>query len=201
MAEQRRTLSEFARTQLAALFSRLPHRFVVRLAEAICEDRAHGGSGLPHAELLDLLDYQIRRAHEHESEKRKDIETALASAPEEVRKALPFSSFGGFGPNTAPLDLSEPPDAAKFVAAESNVRLLLDIERVAVEYGLGSELSAARMEVAALVRALRVALERELRTTRFAAHAEAYRERALALGREILAPWEVKELESLPKAA
>lgn len=194
-------LSPEAREKLRALFARVPRAFLVKLAAAVAADRDAGGKGLPHDNLLSLLRAQIRRVDEEREEERTETEAALRIAPREIAAALPFSSFGGFGVTAAPLDFSHPPDPDRLRHAEERVSLLVGLDRIAVSHGLEKELFSARAEVASLVRALKMELMRELRAPRFAAEAEAYRGPVLRLSRDILAEWEIGELEQAPRAA
>jgi hypothetical protein len=194
-------LSPEAREKLSALFARVPRAFLVNLAAAVAADRAAGGTGLPHDTLLSLLNAQLRRADEEREEERKDTESVLRTAPREIAAALPFSSFGGFGATAAPLDFSQPPDPDRLRHAAERVSLLIGLDRIAALHGLEKELFAVRAEVASLVRVLKKELMRELRAPRFAAEAEAYRGPVLRLSRDILAEWELGELEQAPRAA
>jgi len=194
-------LSAKTRAKLAALFARLPTRFVSRLADAIALDQARDESGLPQRALLDLLHYELRRADELEGQTRQELESAILSVRDHVRNALPFSRFGGFGPMSAPLDLSVPPDGEKLSKAENGLRRLLGLDAAAAAHGLAPELSAVRGEIAAMLRALKAGLVREIRAERFAAGAEAHRNTVLRLGQGVLAAWELAELEAARAAA
>ncbi len=118
----------------------------------------------------------------------------LETAPEEIRRALPLAPVGGFGGETAPLDLHAEPDLAKFERARDYARLLAGLDPLASPQGLTPRLAMVRTGVGAMARAFNRGLVRELKAGRPGSRAEAYRQPALVLCAEILAPAELTEL-------
>jgi len=165
-----------------------------RLAHAVEADRARGGTGLPHREILDALRPRLRRVYEVREQEKKDLLRVLEVAPREVRAALPIKTMGGFGMNDAPLDLSRPPIRKKFRRAEGFAQILAQLNGLAASYGMGQALMTARAEIALSVRAFQRGLVREIRAARSGDCAEAYRQPALELAAKVLGDGEVAEL-------
>jgi hypothetical protein len=201
MTQTARTLSPETSKKLADLFERMSASQLETLVSAFEADRARGGEGLPHDEILGAIHFRLRRIEESNRWERKEIENALINAPREIRRALPFAPFGGFGATAAPFDLSQAPDAEKLDHAEDYVRRLEALDASAERYGLESELRTARGEVAAILREAASELSKELRSPRSSAAAEAFKQPVLRLARNVLAKWEVQGLEAAARAA
>ena len=187
-------LSQRTQERLKTFLTALPDMLSARLAHAVEQDRARGGTGLPHREILDALRPRLRRVYEIREREKKDLLRVLEVAPRAVRAALPIKTMGGFGPNDAPLDLSRPPVIEKFRRAEGFAQILTQLNGLAASYGLGQRLTTARAEIALTVRAFQRGLVREIRAARFGECAEAYRQPALELGAKVLGDGEVAEL-------
>lgn len=187
-------LSQRTQVRLKQFLAALPDMLSARLAHAVEADRARGGTGLPHREILDALRPRLRRVYEMRSREKKDLLRVLEAAPREVRAALPIKTMGGFGMNDAPLDLSRPPVQKKFRRAEGFAQILTQLNGLAATYGLGKRLMTARAEMVSSVRMFQRGLVREIRAARCGDCAEAYRQPALELGAQVLGDGEVAEL-------
>ena len=166
-----------------------------RLAHAVELDRAQGGTGLPHDEILDALRPRLRRLYETRKRERNALQRILETVPREIRNALPIKPMGGFGANDAPLDLSTPPAKKKFRRAAGFAHILASLRGPAANFGLERRLMAARHEVVSSIRSFQKGLVRELRAARAGDFAEAYRQPALALGAKLLSRSELAGLK------
>ncbi len=166
-----------------------------RLAHAVELDRARGGTGLPHSEILDALRPRLRRIYEQRQREMGDLLRVLETAPREVRAALPIRTIGGFGMYDAPLDLSHPPVGEKFRRAEGFAQILGQLNGLAETYGLVRHLTTARAEMLSSVRTFQRGLIREIRASRRGDRAEEYRQPALKLCAQVLGDGEVAELK------
>jgi hypothetical protein len=176
-------------------FSTLPDMVLVRRAHAIEQDRARGGTGLPHQEILDALRPQLRRIYEQRRQEKRDLLRVLETVPRELRAALPIRTIGGFGVHDAPLDLRRSPVGREFRRAESFVQLFAQLNGLAETYGLKRRLTVAQTEMVSAVRALQRGLVREIRAARRGDLAEEYRQSALNLCARLLGEQEMAELK------
>jgi len=138
-----------------------------------------------------------RRAREARETVKSAIARILEAAPEEIRRALPFAKLGGFGRESAPLDLRWPPDLVKFDRARDYAEVLAGLDTLAADTGLAPQLELARSGAAATARAFAQALTGEIRVARPGSHAGAFLAPALALLTVLLAPEETDPLAAL----
>lgn len=188
----------------AVLFSRLLNGHVSKIRSA-CAGIFEPAEVLSALKAVSQIASQFTMASERDDNLRRRggvareivsdaVEKFLETAPEEIRRALPFAPAGGFGGETAPLDLQAEPDLAKFERARDYARLLAGLDPLASPQGLTPRLAMVRAGVGAMARAFNRAVIRELKAGRPESRAEAYRQPALVLCAEILAPAELTEL-------
>ncbi len=189
------SLSRRTRARLTKFLSGLPEMRSARLAHAVELDRARGGTGLPHDEILNALRPRLRRLYEARKRERNALQRILETVPREIHNALPIKPMGGFGTNDAPLDLSTPPARKKFRRATGFAQILARLRGPAATYGMERHFLAARAEIVSSIRAFQRGLVRELRAARAGDFAEAYRRPALALGAKVLSGSELTDLQ------
>ena len=194
MDHRKRKLSPQTRAKLAAFLSGLPEALSARLADEVEIDRAGGGTGLPHGDILEALRPNLRRISEKQNREKAALQRVIETVPREVRNALPFGQLGGYGAQDSPLDLSAPPAGNKFHRAQSFVQILASLRGPALTHRLEHRLEAARSEISSSIRQFQTGLVRELRAVRSCDFAEAYRQPALALGARIMSESELAEL-------
>nr|TFG54656.1 MAG: hypothetical protein E4H34_02100 [Hyphomicrobiales bacterium] len=194
MSDRDAILSPRARAGLAIFLSGLPDMLVARLAHAIECDRAAGGTGLPHGEILDVLRPRLRRLYESRQRERNILQQILETLLREVRNALPINAMGRVGAHDAPLDLSTVQDEKKFRRAVGFAQILSSLGGPAARFGMEDRLLEAKEEVASSVGALARGLVREIRAARRGDFAESYRRSALALCSHVMNHGELEEL-------
>jgi hypothetical protein len=138
-----------------------------------------------------------RRAREARDTVKAALAKILEAAPEEIRRALPFAKMGGFGRESAPLDLRWPPDLVKFDRARDYAEILAGLDRIAGDTGLVPQLELARSGAVATARAFAQALTREIRVARPGSQAGAFHAPALALLTVLLPPEDTDPLAAM----
>jgi hypothetical protein len=175
----------------------LPDKVVARLAYAIERDRAAGGTGLPHDEILKALLPRLRRIYEIRVREKQSLQRVLETLPRDLCAALPVRPMGGFGAFDGPLDLSDPPSERNFRRAEGLAKVFSGLAGPASRFGLDRRFRLSKAEIASSVGTLQRGLIREIRAARAGDYAESYRRPAMALCSFVLG---LRAMEDLRRA-